>query len=140
MKKTDEKVREIGTKLVAEMCRKILDANIGIRELHYYTMNLEKGTKILLEELNLVPRIETIKPLLWRQVSFSKSYLRNRLLTPGFSLSRPTGEESIRPIFWANRAKSYISRTENWDEYPNGRFGDSRSPAYGELDGYGVWI
>jgi len=25
-----------------------------------------------------------------------------------------------------------------WDEHPNGRFGDSRSPAYGELDGYGV--
>lgn len=33
-----------------------------------------------------------------------------------------------------------MSRTENWDEYPNGRFGDSRSPAYGELDGYGIWI
>jgi methylenetetrahydrofolate reductase (NADPH) len=46
--------------------------------------------------------------------------------------------ENIRPIFWANRTKSYLSRTENWDEYPNGRFGDSRSPAYGELDGYGV--
>jgi hypothetical protein len=23
-----------------------------------------------------------------------------------------------------------------WDEYPNGRWGDSRSPAYGELSGY----
>jgi hypothetical protein len=55
-------------------------------------------------------------------------------LTPG------RRQETIRPIFWANRTKSYISRTENWDEYPNGRFGDSRSPAYGELDGYGVWI
>jgi methylenetetrahydrofolate reductase (NADPH) len=48
--------------------------------------------------------------------------------------------ESIRPIFWANRTRSYLSRTENWDEYPNGRFGDSRSPAYGELDGYGVTL
>lgn len=46
--------------------------------------------------------------------------------------------ETIRPIFWANRTKSYIARTENWDEYPNGRFGDARSPAYGEIDGYGV--
>ncbi|KJA27961.1 hypothetical protein HYPSUDRAFT_1091323 [Hypholoma sublateritium FD-334 SS-4] len=123
VKNNDEKVREIGTKLVADMCRKILDANIGIRGLHFYTMNLEKGTKMLLEELNLVPRIETIKPLPWRQ-----------------SLTPNRRQESIRPIFWANRAKSYISRTENWDEYPNGRFGDSRSPAYGELDGYGVWI
>ncbi|KAF9071536.1 methylenetetrahydrofolate reductase-domain-containing protein [Rhodocollybia butyracea] len=122
-KANDEKVRAIGTKLVAEMCRKILNANIGIYGLHFYTMNLEKGTKLLLEELNLVPRVETIKPLPWRQ-----------------SLTPTRRQETIRPIFWANRTKSYISRTENWDEYPNGRFGDSRSPAYGELDGYGVSI
>ncbi|KAH9884797.1 methylenetetrahydrofolate reduct [Cubamyces lactineus] len=122
-KNNDEKVREIGTKLVADMCRRILAADIGIRGLHFYTMNLEKGCRLLLEELNLVPRIEVIKPLPWRQS-----------LTP----NRRT--ENIRPIFWANRTRSYLSRTENWDEYPNGRFGDSRSPAYGELDGYGVWI
>lgn len=123
VKNDDEKVRELGTKIVANMCRRILKEDIGIRGLHFYTMNLEKGTKMLLEELNLVPRIETIKPLPWRQ-----------------SLTPSRRQENIRPIFWANRTKSYISRTENWDEYPNGRFGDSRSPAYGELDGYGVWI
>lgn len=67
-KNDDEKVREIGTKLVADMCRKILDAGLDIKGLHFYTMNLERGTKMLLEELNLVPRIETIKPLPWRQV------------------------------------------------------------------------
>ncbi|KAI0653292.1 methylenetetrahydrofolate reduct [Cubamyces menziesii] len=122
-KNNDEKVREIGTKLVADLCRRILAADIGIKGLHFYTMNLEKGCRLLLEELNLVPRIEVIKPLPWRQS-----------LTP----NRRT--ENIRPIFWANRTRSYLSRTENWDEYPNGRFGDSRSPAYGELDGYGVWI
>ena len=27
-----------------------------------------------------------------------------------------------------------------WDEFPNGRWGDSRSPAYGELDGWGTSI
>ena len=26
----------------------------------------------------------------------------------------------------------------SWDEYPNGRYGDARSPAYGDLDGWGV--
>lgn len=25
-----------------------------------------------------------------------------------------------------------------WDEFPNGRWGDARSPAFGEIDGYGV--
>ncbi|EPT01133.1 hypothetical protein FOMPIDRAFT_1023440 [Fomitopsis schrenkii] len=122
-KNNDEKVRELGTKLVAEMCRRILAEPLGIKGLHFYTMNLERGTRMLLEELSLVPRVQTVKPLPWRQS-----------LTP----NRRT--ETIRPIFWANRTKSYLSRTENWDEYPNGRFGDSRSPAYGELDGYGIWI
>ncbi|KAF9006069.1 methylenetetrahydrofolate reductase-domain-containing protein [Cyathus striatus] len=116
VKNDDEKVRDL-------VLNWILKEDIGIRGLHFYTMNLEKGTKMLLEELNLVPRVETIKPLPWRQ-----------------SLTPNRRQETIRPIFWANRTKSYISRTENWDEYPNGRFGDSRSPAYGELDGYGVWI
>ncbi|EEB88169.1 hypothetical protein MPER_14139, partial [Moniliophthora perniciosa FA553] len=55
------------------MCRTILNANLGIHGLHFYTMNLEKGTKMLLEELNLVPRVETLKPLPWRQASGNDS-------------------------------------------------------------------
>ena len=115
-KANDEKVRELGTQLVVKLCRDILDSGLGIRGLHFYTMNLERSTRMLLEQLQFVPRVEAVKPLPWRQS-----------LTP----SRRT--ETIRPIFWANRTKSYLSRTENWDEYPNGRFGDSRSPAYGEI-------
>ena len=36
-------------------------------------------------------------------------------------------KEDVRPIFWANRPKSYVARTEGWDEFPNGRWGDSSS-------------
>ena len=42
-------------------------------------------------------------------------------------------KEDVRPIYWANRPKSYVMRTEDWDEFPNGRWGDSTSPAFGEL-------
>lgn len=41
--------------------------------------------------------------------------------------------EDVRPINWANRPKSYITRTITWDEFPNGRWGDNRSPAFGDL-------
>lgn len=41
--------------------------------------------------------------------------------------------EDVRPINWANRPKSYIKRTVAWDEFPNGRWGDNRSPAFGDL-------
>jgi methylenetetrahydrofolate reductase (NADPH) len=67
-KNDDEAVRAIGTGLLADMCRKILKAGLGIKGLHFYTMNLERGTKMLLEELGFVPRVQTVKPLPWRQV------------------------------------------------------------------------
>ena len=31
-------------------------------------------------------------------------------------------KEEVRPINWANRPKSYVRRTEDWDEFPNGTF------------------
>ncbi|CAL3965218.1 unnamed protein product [Diplocarpon coronariae] len=123
VKNDDAAVRNIGTGLVAEMCRKIVKA--GIHHLHIYTMNLEQATRMLLEELNLTPSdARPLKQALpWRQ-----------------SLSLGRREEDVRPIFWKNRNKSYVTRTQDWDEFPNGRWGDSRSPAFGELDAYGIGL
>jgi methylenetetrahydrofolate reductase (NADPH) len=39
-------------------------------------------------------------------------------------------EEEVRPIFWANKPKSYINKTSTWDNFPNGRWGSSFSPAF----------
>jgi len=60
------------------------------------------------------------------------------MVSPARQSSGKREHENVRPIFWAHRRKSYVSRTDGWDEFPNGRWGDSRSPAFGELDGYGV--
>ncbi|EEP77604.1 methylenetetrahydrofolate reductase 1 [Uncinocarpus reesii 1704] len=122
-KNDDAAVKQIGKKLVSEMCRKILDS--GIRHLHFYTMNLAQSTKMVLEELDLIPSSETPlqKPLPWRQ-----------------SLGLGRREEDVRPIFWRHRHQSYVARTQTWDEFPNGRWTDSRSPAFGELDVYGIGL
>lgn len=42
------------------------------------------------------------------------------------SLAGCVSGEDVRPINWSNRPKSYLSRTEEWDEFPNGRWGDGR--------------
>lgn len=80
---------------------------------------------MVLDELDMTPDGETPveKPLPWRQ-----------------SLGLKRREENVRPIFWRNRNRSYIERTQDWDEFPNGRWGDSRSPAFGELDAYGIGL
>lgn len=65
----DEKVRAVGTKLVAGMCKAILaDEEAGIKGLHIYTLNLEKGARMLLEELDCQPRRESVAPLPWKPV------------------------------------------------------------------------
>ncbi len=88
-------------------------------------MNLASATRMVLEDLNLTPDVETPleKPLPWRQ-----------------SLGLNRRDENVRPIFWRNRNRSYVERTQDWDEFPNGRWGDSRSPAFGELDAYGIGL
>ena len=120
VKNDDAAVREVGKTLIAQMCRRILES--GILHLHFYTMNLAKATCMVLDELNLTAT-PISKPLPWRQ-----------------SLGLNRREETVRPIFWRNRNTSYVARTADWDEFPNGRWGDSRSPAFGEIDAYGIGL
>ena len=126
IKNDDVAVREVGKDLIVEFCRKLLDAGVTMH-LHFYTMNLAASTSMVLEELAVTPPSDSIhpdiKPLPWR-----RSLGLNRL------------DENVRPIFWSNRKHSYVARTQDWDEFPNGRWGDSRSPAFGELDSYGIGL
>jgi methylenetetrahydrofolate reductase (NADPH) len=47
---------------------------------------------------------------------------------------------SGRYIFWKNGDKSYVVRTQEWDEFPQWKVGDLRCPAYGMLDLYGIGL
>lgn len=69
VKDDDEKVREVGTKLISEMCRQILESDLDICGLHVYTLNLEKGATMLLDALGLDARREQVQPFPWRPVS-----------------------------------------------------------------------
>lgn len=88
-------------------------------------MNLAQATRMVLEELDLIPggHSPVEKPLPWRQ-----------------SLGLNRRDENVRPIFWRNRNRSYVARTQDWDEFPNGRWGDARSPAFGDMDAYGIGL
>src|SRR6195952_3221726 len=97
----------------------------SINMLPSYTMNLEQSTRMIIDGLGLIPQVDSPvdKPLPWRQ-----------------SLGLNRRDENVRPVYWRNRNRSYVARTQDWDEFPNGRWGDARSPAYGELDAYGIGL
>ena len=107
IKNNDDAVKAYGIKLAIDMCKKLKEN--GVEGFHFYTLNLERSVRKILEGLGIV-NVEKSTP--WRSVA-------NRT------------NEGTRPIHWTNRPKSYINRTLMWDDYPNGRWGDSRSPAFG---------
>ena len=114
----DMKCKNFGIELVVRQCEAIKDADIGTRGFHFYTLNLERSTLAIIEKLGLYqPDSPSSRALPWRKSAEDLRALK----------------EKTRPIFWANRPKAYISRTVQWDEFQNGRWGDSNSPAFGEL-------
>ncbi|CAR65890.1 DEHA2G01254p [Debaryomyces hansenii CBS767] len=121
IKEDDYLVRAKGTELVSEMCTKLIKSGY-VNHLHFYTMNLERATIMILENLNLIESVKSHEVIGGSDLPWRKSLHPQR------------SKESIRPIFWQNRKYSYISRTSTWDEFPNGRWGDSRSPAFGDID------
>lgn len=117
IKDNEEAVRAYGIHLGTEMCKKILAH--GIKTLHLYTLNMDKSALGILANLGLIDTTKIRRPLPWRPAT---NVLRTK--------------ENVRPIFWANRPRSYISRTIGWEQFPHGRWGDTRSPAYGALNDY----
>ncbi|OMO88541.1 Methylenetetrahydrofolate reductase [Corchorus olitorius] len=117
IKDNEEAVKSYGIHLGTEMCRKILAH--GIKTVHLYTLNMEKSALAILMNLGLIEESKISRNLPWRRPA---------------NIFRV--KEDVRPIFWANRPKSYITRTLGWDQYPHGRWGDSRNPSYGALSDY----
>lgn len=61
------------------------------------------------DPLNASAPTETIRSHAGRPLPWRPSAMEQR------------SKEEVRPINWANRPKSYVRRTEEWDEFPNGK-------------------
>lgn len=103
----DVAVKKLGVEICVQMCEELLEA--GAPGVHFYTINLEKCVNDVFHRLEKVEKQRKMSP--WRP-------------------SEAREGDTTRPIYWTNRPKSYVDRTEIWDDYPNGRWGDSRSPAF----------
>lgn len=118
IRNNDAMVKAYGIQLGIKMCQRLFKS--GILGVHFYTLNLEKSVSKILGGLGLAQlRPKGSRLLPWKQ-----------------SCAARRRNEDVRPIFWANRPHSYLQRTVSWDEFPNGRWGNSTSPAYGDLYDY----
>ncbi|XP_018025949.1 methylenetetrahydrofolate reductase-like [Hyalella azteca] len=117
LKDNDEAIRNFGIHHASTLIKELFDKGIA-PGVHFYTLNREVATTAILKKLGLwagAPR----RPLPWKMAANYKRCC-----------------EDVRPIFWATRPKAYVYRTQHWDDFPNGRWGSSESPAFGELKDY----
>ena len=132
IKGDDASVKDYGVQLAVEMIRDLWDRG-SVRGYHFCTLNLEKSVHHILEEL-----------------SWSRGMRREATATkfaglPNGNMHRDANGDAINDSRLATLRNSEATdpqwrkdSSNLWDEYPNGRFGDARSPAYGDLDGWGV--
>jgi methylenetetrahydrofolate reductase (NADPH) len=144
VKNNDEAVKKVGCEIASDICRRILLETEDIDGVHFYTLNLERSVTVILNSLGAIDYIDSAK-----RDTMSPSWNSATAISPSNDSIRATAgrtlpwrpsamekrfkNEKVRPINWANRPKSYVVRTEDWDEFPNGRWGDATSPAFGEL-------
>lgn len=102
---------------------------------------------------DFTPPAGTLRSKDRRRLSSVNSGPRNRVI-----VSRPSNPNSSHASFEApedeagipqgpintrantlaiSEGEGSLGREATWDDFPNGRWGDARSPAFGEIDGYG---
>lgn len=123
IKENDEAIRNFGIDQAVKMCHLLLEAGmddpvVQVPGIHFYTLNREVATIAVLKRLGLWQE-DILRPLPWKQ-------------TANFARCK----EEVRPIFWRCRPNSYVYRTSDWDEFPNGRWGNSSSPSFNDLKFY----
>jgi methylenetetrahydrofolate reductase (NADPH) len=126
IKHDDAAIKAFGVEYATKLCQELLEG--GVPGLHFYTLNREVVTEKILANLGFGTVQTPVATEGGRALPWKKPPTDKR------------SKEDVRPIFWANRHKTYLARTAEWDDFPNGRWGDSRSPAFGELTDYHLFL
>eukprot|EP00935_MAST-01C_sp_MAST-1C-sp1_P001016 g1016.t1 len=119
LKDDEQKVKDYGVSLATHTCRKLLDSGL-VGGLHFYTLNLERATRLVLKGLEL-------------------DGARRRMLPWQTSAEAKREKEAVRPIYWSNNPESYIRRTETWveDQFPDHRWRQAMPKAPAQDGGAG---
>lgn len=107
----------------------------GITGVHFCTLNLEKSVQRVLEELHWTGAIPAAHNRLITETDQSSQDL---LIKPSTATS--TAKEGLANIAPAQAevGSGELNNAASWDDFPNGRFGDFKSPAFG-VGEHGQW-
>lgn len=154
----DDRVKQIGIEVLTDIIDAINERTHGrVRGFHFYTLNLEKAvasiigrSPVLSHMANHSSHVDNDDAVASDSDSDSaaaparrrSSVNENQLARAGVAdAKRALVSKALsgdrKTLMDISTGKGVLGKDATWDEFPNGRFGDSNSPAYGEIDGYG---
>lgn len=147
VKGDDEAVKQVGVDAISEIVNALQSRKVaGPRGFHFYTLNLEKAVGHILERCQLIPPPQgdepadhdsdlppltmkngtsNLNPTLTIESTSSRNAARRSL-----SMSSSSGHLAASSSLATTHGTGPLAREATWDDYPNGRFGDARSPAF----------
>jgi methylenetetrahydrofolate reductase (NADPH) len=158
IKGDDEAVKSVGVDFISEIVEDLKKLpSVGRRGFHFYTLNLEKAVGFILERCHLIPPSTPNLDLHDSSAIDDSPFLPNGdthpttngvpittitashhrvdstasqdQLTTSTNLS--TSPPSRAKTLAISHGQTPAGREATWDDYPNFRFGDARSPAFG---------
>lgn len=148
----DDKVKEIGVGILDDIISTIVKST-KVKGFHFYTLNLEKTVTQVIDKspiLSTVFKYDDLESAIDDEdtddevVSSKRKFSNQNLLiakSGSFTTDPVSAATSVatpkKTIVQISSGEGTLGRDATWDDFPNGRFGDSRSPAFGEIDGYG---
>jgi methylenetetrahydrofolate reductase (NADPH) len=158
----DQLVKDFGVKLAVDMVGRLV-REAHVPGVHLCTLNLEKSVQLVLEGLNWVhgpPEIHNkliaVSPSNLRCAEFCLIHPQDTandvthvppsdsehvITASGAAQSITSGLVPVVAVssdaYSADAGSGEVNSAATWDEFPNGRFGDFKSPAYGEQNQWG---
>lgn len=138
----DDQVKELGVQVLTDIISAIDQRTEGrIKGYHFYTLNLEKAVASVVENssvLSSILKASENRPERENDDAIASDSDEDLPVVKIQQKSKRQMSSSEKKVLREiSVGKGLLNKEAIWDDFPNGRFGDSNSPAYGEIDGYG---
>ncbi|KAI3604823.1 methylenetetrahydrofolate reductase [Moniliophthora roreri] len=137
IKYDDQLVKDYGVQLAISMIQHIAQSDAGVKGVHFCTLNLEKSVTRVLEGLQWTGT----RPYAYHhnRLIESSTDLTEHTINPSTALSTALSGTREIPKSQHEAGTGELNNADSWDDFPNGRFGDHKSPAWalGEGDLWG---
>lgn len=136
VKSDDDAVKNIGINILQEIIDEIVKRTT-VKGFHMYTLNLEKAVASIVETSQVFSADVEMEDVFDEEDEEVTTKPANFKRRQSSVTAEVDPKPNIKSLISISKGKGLLGKDANWDDFPNGRFGDSNSPAYGEIDGYG---